>query len=404
MPNECPPAVRRYPYPYRAMMAICSDLDLTPDATTYFESLRYLNTTDRTSYGTGVGLEIGNSIYFDMPPGHVAYWNEDGSARARFRTLIKSGHIDCLHSFGDSATTRDRAAAALDELDRHGCHMRVWVDHAVAPSNFGADRMAGQGDVAGSPIFHADLTCGFGIEYVWRGRVTSVTGQNAPRSVAGLLDSQRPLASLVTVAKEISKGTLARLHHHKYAMHGDNRLMRPIRLRSGHPVTEFLRANPHSGGVSCGDTADGLGEVLTSGFFDRLASREAVTILYTHLGKFADAARPFNSSTEAGLRRLAARQSRGEILVATTQRLLDYCRMTDGTSVDSRTENGTTWLEVASASATSIAGLTIYVDRPEATRLRVGGREYVGLQRNAADHTGRPSVSIPWTRLEFPQA
>jgi hypothetical protein len=395
-------AVRRFPFPYRAMLAICSDLDLTPTAAAYLESMRYLNTTSNTGCGAGVGLEIGNSIYFDMPPGHVSYWNVDDETRAQIRTLIKSGHIDCLHSFGDLATTRARAAAALDELDRHGCRLRVWVDHAVAPSNFGADRMAGQGDVVGSPVFHADLTCGFGIEYVWRGRVTSVAGQNARRSVRGLLDRRRPMASMVTMAKEVSKGVLGRAKHDKYAMHGDNRLMRSVRLRSGHPVTEFLRANPHSGGVSCGDTADGLGEVLTDRFLDRLAAREAVTILYTHLGKFADPARPFSAHTDAALRRLAARQSSGEILVATTQRVLDYCRMAEGVTIATHAEHDTTWVEVSKA--TAFDGLTIYVDRPDRTRVRVDGRECGAIRRNPPDHTGRPSVSLPWTRLEFPKA
>lgn len=393
--------VRPFPFPYRAMVAICSDLDLTPTADVYLESMRYLNTTGETLYGTGVGLEIGNSIYFDMPAGHVSYWNVDDGTQARIRTLIKSRHIDCLHSFGDLATTRARAATALEELDRHGCRMRVWVDHAVAPSNFGSDRMAGAGDVVGSPVFHADLTCAFGIEYVWLGRVTSVTGQNAQRSLRGLLDRRRLVPSGITIAKEVTKGALGRAGHRKYAMHGDNRLMRSVKLRSGHPVREFLRANPHSGGVSCGDTADGLGDVLTGDFLDRVTSRGAVTILYTHLGKFADRARPFRPQTQEGLQRLAVRQSNGDVLVATTERVLDYCRMTEEVSVTERVENETTWIDVAH-DRVPVDGLTIYTDRPHSTRVRVKGRECARLQRNPSDHTGRASVSIPWTRLEFP--
>src|SRR3989442_15153159 len=88
----------RFPYPYQAALAICSDLDETPDAETYFELMRFLNTTEDTSMGPGVGLEVGNSIYFDMPPGHFSYWNTDEKNREKIRALIKSGHIDCLHS------------------------------------------------------------------------------------------------------------------------------------------------------------------------------------------------------------------------------------------------------------------------------------------------------------------
>ena len=88
---------RRCPYPYRAMLAICSDLDETPDRETYWNIMRYLNTGQQTAMGTGVNLEVGNSIYFDMPANQFAYWNTDDAGRAMIRMLIKSGHIDCLH-------------------------------------------------------------------------------------------------------------------------------------------------------------------------------------------------------------------------------------------------------------------------------------------------------------------
>ena len=40
--------LRRFPYPYRAALAICSDLDETPDAATYFELLRPVSYTHLT--------------------------------------------------------------------------------------------------------------------------------------------------------------------------------------------------------------------------------------------------------------------------------------------------------------------------------------------------------------------
>src|SRR5882724_8721210 len=124
------------PYPYRALLAISSDLDETPHRSVYRESMRFLNTTESTSMGQGVGLEVGNSIYFDMPPDQFAYWNTDDSGRTMVRALIRSGHIDTLHSFGNLATTRDHARRALEELARHSCQLQVWIDHAVAPTNF----------------------------------------------------------------------------------------------------------------------------------------------------------------------------------------------------------------------------------------------------------------------------
>jgi hypothetical protein len=399
------PAIRPVPYPYRAMLAIASDLDLTPDRHAYFESMRFLNTTADTASGPGVGLEVGNSIYFDMPPGQFAYWTTDEAGREMVRRMIRSGHVDCLHSFGDLATTRGHAGRALDELARHGCRLRVWVDHAVAPSNFGADIMRGHGDVPGSPVYHADLTCGAGVEFVWRGRVTSVVGQDVPRRLSGIGDRAHAAASLRAAAKEGVKGLLARAGHAKYAMHGPNRLTRSATLRDGRPVVEFIRSNPHWGGVSRGETGDGLGEVLTTAMLDTLVARGGVTVLYTHLGKVADRRAPFPPATCEGLRRLAAYEERGAVLVATTARLLAYRRSAeaaratlaaagDGAEVDLRV--GGAW------APEDLDGLTVYVDDPARTRLRVDGREVPSVRRNPPDHTGRASLSVPWRRLEFP--
>jgi hypothetical protein len=110
------------------MLAICSDLDETPDRHVFWEIARYLNSSDATPMGPGVGLEVGNSIYFDMAPDQFAYWNTDDRGRAMVQELVRSGHIDCIHSFGDLATTRAHAARALEELQRHGCRLEVWVD------------------------------------------------------------------------------------------------------------------------------------------------------------------------------------------------------------------------------------------------------------------------------------
>jgi len=121
------------PYPYRAMMAICSDVDETPDRRAYADIMRFLNTDRDTAMGPGVGLEVGNSIYFDMPAGQFAYWNTDEAGREMIRALIGSGHVDCLHSYGDLATTREHAGRALDELARHDLRLEVWIDHSTAP-------------------------------------------------------------------------------------------------------------------------------------------------------------------------------------------------------------------------------------------------------------------------------
>ncbi len=402
--------LRPVPHPYRALLSLCSDLDETPDRHVYREIQRFLNTTEDTAMGPGVGLEVGNSIYFDMPPDQFAYWTTDDAGRDMVRALVRSGHIDCFHSFGDHATTRAHAGRALDELARHGCRLGVWIDHAVAPSNFGADIMRGNGDVPGAEAYHADLTCGFGVRYVWRGRVTSVIGQRVPRRLGGIVDGAHAAASGRTLLKEVAKGLLARLGSQKYAMHAPNDVLRPVRLRDGRPVFEFLRANPCWGGVDQSATADGLADVLSDAFLTRLVARGGTAIVYTHLGKVSDRQRPFGPRTVAALRRLADEARSGRILVTTTARLLDYCRaVREANMTAQRAPDGGLVVDLSSPANGAVGaplrwdGVCLEVADPARTRVRVDGREVAGLKVAPGGGGAVGSVSVPWPPLEFPQ-
>ena len=182
--------------------------------------------------------------------------------------------------------------------------------------------MCGHGDDPSHPAYHADLTIGYGIRYVWRGRVTSVIGQNRPPCLSGIADLKHPLAAVKTLLKEGTKQILAHGGSVKYRMHVNNHVMRRIPLRDGcNTAFEFLRSNPHWGGVSCGDRGDRIHEVLTPAFLDRLVDRGAVCILYTHLGKLMGGRR-FEPPAIAAFRLLADYYAAKKILVMSTTRIL----------------------------------------------------------------------------------
>lgn len=399
---------RTFPFPYKAMLSICSDLDRTPDRTTYYEIARFLNTEEQTAAGRGVGLEFGNTIYFDMPTDQFAYWNTDDKGRSMVRALIRSGHIDCFHSFGDLALDRDHARRALEELDKHDCRIQCWVDHAAAPTNFGGDIMRGSGDVHGSRAYHADLSFEHGVRFVWRGRVTSVIGQNSSPSLGGLVSASEPLASIRTAGIEAAKYILARSGNEKYAMHAANRLLRSVKLRDGHRVFEFIRCNPHWAGVSEGATADGLADILTTRFLGRLMNRGGVSVLYTHLGKTNCSGAFFGPETVAALRLLSDASKRGDVLVTTTSRLLRYCASLERLSVkvERHSSGETVHLDTSGVVEqdlpVELSGITVHVRDPRTARLVVDGREYCEIQTNPADESGQQSISIPWRPLSFP--
>jgi hypothetical protein len=400
-------SLRRVPYPYGGMLAVCSDLDETPDRSVYWEILRFLNTTETTPMGEGVGLEVGNSLYFDMDPAQFAYWTTDDAGRGMLRTLIRSGHVDCFHSYGDLATTRAHAARALDELSRHGLKMGVWVDHAVAPTNFGADIMRGSGDLPGAAAYHADLTCGFGVEYVWRGRITSVAAQDVPRRLRGIFHPSHPWRSGLTLAKEWVKGLLARAGHSKYAFHPSNEVLRRTRLRDGREVWEFMRCNPYWGGVGKGATADGFADVMDARVVDSLAERGGLSVLYTHLGKIRSREHPLGPRTRAAFARLADHHRRGRILVTTTSRLLAYARAQRELTFATKAVDGELRIDLRAPQGRdgegALAGLSFDVPDASRTRLFLEGREVTDLRRFGTDGGGRSTVAFPWRPLEFPR-
>lgn len=395
--------IRRIPYPYQAMLAICSDLDETPDRQMYFETMRFLNTREETAMGRGVGLEVGNTIYFDMPPDQFAYWNTDDTGRVMVQDLIRSGHIDCLHSYGDLAITREHAQKALEELDLYDCRIKVWVDHGTAVTNFDRGIMKGSGDVLGSSAYHTDITLDYGVEYVWEGRVTSIIGQNINRSFKGIWNNYHPLCSSKTILKELTKGLLGNCGNKKYAMHPPNRILQQKTMSDGQKVHEFMRCNPYWGGVGMSATAVGIPNVLDEAMLQNLVDSEGCCILYTHLGKAGKDQKIFNTKTIKAFSLLAQFMHEEKILVTTTSRLLDYCRLQNEISISSALVNDILHLSLShNGRLNDLEGLTIYVPKEKQIKVWLNEKEVLSVQRNPPDRTGQSSVSLPWKKRDFP--
>ena len=90
--RESPVALRKFPYPYKAGLAICSDIDNTETLEELREIQKFLNTGVVTKMGEGVGLEVGNSFLFWEPPGEaISYFLSDEETRRTIREFIKSG-------------------------------------------------------------------------------------------------------------------------------------------------------------------------------------------------------------------------------------------------------------------------------------------------------------------------
>ena len=397
-------SLRKYPYPYRAMLAICSDLDETPNKNIYFETARYLNTTEETSLGKGVGLEVGNTIYFDMPEHNFSYTNTDDDGRQKIHQLIESGHIDCLHSFGDFVNDRTLIEKHWNAIQAGKRKIEVWVDHAQAPTNLDNDIMQGQGAEPGKPAYHCDLTVQSGLlPFIWKGRVTSCVAQNAKRSYRAVFNKQQIKASLKTMMLEFIKGWLARFGNIKYVMHKDNKVLRKSTLVDDTNINEFMRCNPAWGGVSCFDQARGIHNVLTKKVLDTLVDKEGCSILYSHLGKVHSVTEPFTDETRQAFELLADYQNNHKILTTTTRRLLGYNRTYDELSFTVKRIGGQTHIYLSTEySGEDLNGLTWYVEQPTLTSLYINNIKYDSLIINHKTNTEKASVSIKWEALVFP--
>jgi len=206
-------ALRKFPYPYRAAIAICSDIDNTESLEKFLEIQKFLDTREMTSMGEGVGLEIGNSFFFYEPPdGAISYFLSGPPVRETIISFIKSDQIDVMHSYGKKSDfTREDAIRSLVELKKNNCNIDVWVDHDKSKSNFGDDVTFGLGDHPDSKAYHADLTLNYGIKFVWLGRVTMIVGQSDAitlETFTSIFDSDHPLYSLINISKEIAKNAM----------------------------------------------------------------------------------------------------------------------------------------------------------------------------------------------------
>ncbi len=402
---------RSFPHPYKAALAICSDVDCTPDFATYREIMRFLNTAEKTRIGTGLNMEVGNSMYFLAPSFRYAYWNLSEPEREHTRELIRSGYIDCLHSIGEDARIREHAAGAYEELSRHDCWLKVWVDHSKTPTNFGPDLMRGHGDEAGHSAYHADLAAAYGICFVWRGRVTSAVAQESEGSIRGILSREHVLGSVLSLGKHAMKSFIGSHGCARYRSIAENRLLWPITLRDGNRLYEFQRSNPHWAGPGCASGRD-LAEVLSTKVLDSLIAAGGMSIIYTHFCAEMAPDTILHPRTVEGLRRLAEYYADGKILVTTTQRLLCYCRAREEVSAECRPmpdrsieihlHHGKAAISDIPLEDTDLSGLTFYTPDPARTRIYWKGQEVTSTTRNPPDETGKPSVSIIWLPLDFP--
>lgn len=421
--------LRKFPFPYRAGLAICSDLDGQLYNVKRFLALRqFLNTDGPTSLGEGLGLEIGDSFWMYSHEPYFTYFKtltqEKAAAAKIIGSFARAGYLDVLHTYGNfekGGFRRDLAQQAIAEMAQEGLAVKVWVDHGNFPN---VQNLRYEGANPHSPYYHADLLIPSGIRFIWTERVVDCVGQDAQSSHLepekgnwGPLFRRtiRSLASrpLETMHQLRTLGSLFSKIRHMV----DNSLIAPRILPDGQKVYEFVRFNGSPAGVWGHYDAQGLRYSLSPENLEILSKKQGYTVIYTHLAKsypHPEAELPFEPEDICALRQLADRNRRGEIWVTTTSRLLTYRAAVQALSWRTvRDDEGITRIIIEPGDdpvgdkglpvPDDLQGITFYLPFPEKVRIFLGQQEVKPIQPNPPDHTGCPSVTIPLRPLVFPE-
>lgn len=385
--------LRKFPYPYSSMLAVCSDID---DCTLNNFKIyhQFLNTKEQTAYGEGLGLDVGDSMWLYMGDNYsnannvMTYYKgidiNDKNNADEITHFIKSGWIDCLHTFGDFSTDtekgtlfeRNLAVNGWKTLNNIGFKPKVWINHGnrANTQNFGAGTASSfmsyqHGDDPKSSYYHTDLSIGNSIRYVWNSQNSSTFGRDFP---------------LYTIS-----------------------------LRDGRKVWGFGRYTNVStnGQIDWVWTPSELHREITQNNLDSIVKNKQYCVLAQHFGvKTSDM---FTKDNINALSLLKQYQDNNKILVANTTRLLNYALAQKYINLKVTRENGKTYINILTINdplfgastpcIDDLRGITFYAKDVQNTVLLLNSNPISSdlIQINPKDDTGKASIGIKWFTSDY---
>lgn len=325
------------------------------------------------------------------------------------KEAIKSGMIDCVHSWGDfnpSPPAPDflkvLANRFSDELAAEQIKIKVWINHG-SPNNVQnlksrlQDRY--QGDDPKSPYYTLNQIKKLSVKFYWDSEIIPwpLSGNRRKRIFANLY---RDMSLYVKNGAKIAIG-----YKHRLRSSADNRLLgRSTRLRDGSQMIRFSRFNRHPTGCWTLPTRHTIQFSLNRRILKNLIKEEGYLILYTHLGLPSNRSYPlFPRSDRLAFEYLAELYHDGYIWVAPTSRLLTYWMTNKYLKWRTRSEGNWFIIEILSIDdpvegsrkpeINELCGLAFYTADPHRTEIRVCG-DKARTRIYPSDHTSRQSVGF----------
>lgn len=404
-------SLRPFPFPFRAGLSICSDIDAC-DKTTFIAVHRFLNAEQH-----GLGLPVADSFFgVGREPGQLAFFEKDGATPSEnavfIRQAIKDGLIDSIHTWGDFNSAppnptflRKIANNLTEDLEAHHLKIQIWINHGdyCNRQNISARLWPEyKGDDPEGAYYTVDLLKKVGVKFFWRSEL-------APWPLSGNLSFKSPLlwprlaqneiknAVKVIIGKKDRIRTAAQI----------TELAIPVSLRDGYKCFAFTRFNHYPGGVwGCNPDRHTLHHAITDSVLDTIIEQEGFVILYTHLGLPYNIKKehPFPKQDRQALELLADRRHSGRIWVAPTIDLLTFWFVRKYLKWGVHTKNNSHIITLESIEDPTsgnrlpeereLAGVCFYTPNPNKTSLMLDERQLKTIIHKP-DHTGSASIGLP---------
>ena len=413
----------KLPYPYKAALTICSDIDGC-SFDDFMLTHQFLNSSQETPLGKGLGLPIGNSFWMydkpELPNSAFSYLDpvslKETPYAEKIDLLIQAGILDVMHGYGnfncDFPYHRKYAEKAIDVLEKKTHRIKVWTNHGGADNlqSIGQNSQ-GEGDVAeSSQYYHADLLRKYGIEFFWDSEmnVSNIIGQDRKSHYLQGYWNNPLYHQMPNKHRQLIKGWFAvwddilyrfrQCHCFDWAhANYSNELLSFEALRDGQPFHRFKRF-----GHGRFDWSDDLPLLLNDHVFQRLIQTGGYLILYIHLGDNKNRGKHVLSEEVIHtLRKISDYYSNKEIWIDTTSNLLKYNKFVQNLKWSCCEKESLYTIEIEhqmNISAEDLSGLTFEAPVNKDVQVIYNGRDvYIEVFKTRnGQYAQVPLRSIEW--------
>jgi hypothetical protein len=389
-------SLRGLPYPYKAGLAISNDIEGISSIQEFLAIQKYLCSSENTPWGKGLNLEVGNSFsFYDfVHNSSFTIFDTLGIVREDAAKVIidfnRAGYIEGLSGSGLCSSERFNQIV-IDKIvefcRKNELSVPIWYTESEDSSLHSS---------------HSYLIKEMVVRYIDTGEPTFIIGQDAPLNPKIMFTKGYEwLTSIFFTSKE-----------NKKTFNWNNALLNLYTFDDNCQLWRFKRFLNHRGELLKSPMeAKYLAEQITVANLEKLIQSGGYMLLHTRLGYNTDDSEWVPLEARMALQELSAFFNSGQILVATTSRLLDYNLIVKHLDWKWSKEGDYYNIEIiglkSSASPSPelssalLSGLTFYTPHPSKTRVFYQG-EAIPLIINPPDKSKRWSVTLPWKRLSFP--